>query len=97
MSANEDFENEVKHLLDRNYPELDVARVDVRDIIDSAGEPSLDVIVILRRRPAKRDIERNWQVMDQFRTWLAGRNDDRFPYFRFLTEQEERDLARPDA
>ena len=96
MKHDRDFKDQVEHLLARNTPELDVARVRVKEIVDSSGDPSLDVRVILRRRPERRDVQRTWAVSDQFRTWLAEHGDERFPYFEYLTEEEERDLAKTE-
>lgn len=96
MTDIEAYVNKVRESLKRNYPEFDVARVDVREITDSTGDPSLDITVILHSRPEKLDPMKDWRVMDQFRTWLITQeDDDRFPYFRLLTEDEERDLAQP--
>lgn len=98
MRLNEpEFRDELKRLLSRNVPEFDVSRIDVREMVDTAGEDGIAVKVILRTRPAQWDAFRTWRVTDQFRSWLAHRDDERFPYFTYLTEEEERELAKPDA
>jgi hypothetical protein len=90
------YARQIEELLSSNYPDLRVATVRIREITDSIGDPSLDITVLLQERPERIDQEKTWRAMDQFRTWLANRDDDRFPYYRFLTEDEERELSKPD-
>ncbi len=86
-------ETEVRQLLKAKLPKASVARVDVREGADSEGEASLNVEVVFSFPPAKDEMRQANNVIDEFRTWLTQKGDDRFPYFSFLTEQDKKELS----
>jgi hypothetical protein len=86
---------EVERLLREKFPKSAISRVDVEEISDSDGEPSLGVWVVFRTRPAKAEMryQKN-SLIDELRTWLSKKGDDRFPYFSFITERDEKALLQ---
>jgi hypothetical protein len=93
MTSIEDTQTEVTQLLKAKLPKADVARVDVTDTIDSDGEPSLNIWIVFKARPPKSDMRQAKAIVDELRTWLANHGDERFPYFSFVTEQDEKELS----
>jgi hypothetical protein len=89
-------ENEMKvkatEIVEKIMPSAKVVRVDAGPMIDSDGEQSLSVAIVVRERPASEETARLVEVVDRFRTWLVSQGDDRFPYFRLRSESEEREL-----
>lgn len=94
--ANEEIESEARALLARIIPSLEIARLDVTDSVDSDGEPSLRLKIVARQRPPRDDTQNMPVFVDQLRTWLALRKDERFPYVRLITESEERELQHAE-
>jgi hypothetical protein len=82
----------VAEILGQTMPSAEVARVNARPMIDSDGEKSLSITVIVRERPNGEEAVRLVEVVDKFRTWLLSYDDDRFPYFRLRSESEEREI-----
>jgi len=97
MTRGEDIKAEVGTIVRRNMPSVDVVRIDPKPVTDSDGEPSLRITVVVRQHPPRDESRKLSDVVDQFRTWLAKRDDDRFPYFRLISEQEERELQQTDS
>jgi len=95
MISVEEAQKEVRELLKARFPKARVSRVDVEESSDSDGEPSIKVKVVFRARPAREYLryERS-RLVDAFRTWLASKSDDRFPYFTLVSEQDEKELAK---
>ena len=86
--------DELVRLLKARFPKSKLSRVDVTEGSDSDGQPSIDVKIVFRHSPAKDEMryERH-RLVDDLRTWLTKEGDDRFPYFSFLTEKDERELS----
>jgi hypothetical protein len=93
MITEREAKEEILHLLQLNLPKVDVSRVDVRESADSDGLPSLDVDVVFRLFGLHEITAQANTIVDEFRTWLVGKRDDRFPYFSFTTEQDEKEIS----
>ncbi|MBV8799320.1 MAG: hypothetical protein JOY77_08710 [Alphaproteobacteria bacterium] len=85
----------VRDLVARNIPSVHVVRVSSDPIVDSTGDDSLGIRVVLDARPADQS-SKYATVVDQLRTWLAEQEDQRFPYIDFITEQEEQELQQAE-
>jgi len=94
MTSEKDIRTAVESILHRTLPSLRVVRIEASEIIDTSGDESLDVKVVVRERPSRELARRTADVVDQLRTWLAERQDERFPYFHLTTEREEAELAQ---
>jgi hypothetical protein len=95
MTNADDVKSEVTGLLKENFPKAAVSRVDVEEAFDSEGEPSFNVRVVFRSRPPKHDMRyARTSVIDKTRTWLSKHGDERFPYFSFVTDQDEKELSQ---
>lgn len=94
MVSVETAKAEVAKLLKARFPKSAISRVDISETVDSDGQPSLKVLVVFLRNPAKAEMryERS-RLIDDLRTWLSRSGDERFPYFSFLTEKDERELS----
>lgn len=85
---------EIQRLFGEKIPSAQIVHLEIDPIIDSAGESSLRIKVVVRRRPPREESKRLIEVVDLFRTWLVNHDDERFPYFRLLSEDEERHLQQ---
>lgn len=85
----------VRDLVARNIPAVQVVRVNSEPIVDSTGDDSLGIGVVLSARPEDQSAKYA-AVVDQLRTWLAEQEDERFPYIEFITEQEETELQQAE-
>jgi len=84
---------QVAELLKVRFPTSPVSRVDVQESVDSHGQPSLDVWVVFRSRPAREEMRyAKPRVIDELRSWLSKNADERFPYVTFVSEREDREL-----
>jgi hypothetical protein len=82
----------VGDLLASGFPKSGRARIDVRETLDSGGDPSLKIRIVFTDKPAADEMrDQRIRVVDELRTWLAKNSDDRFPYISFTTEQDEKD------
>lgn len=87
---------EVRRLVKMQLPDIPVEDVDVREGADFSGDPSLFVTITTKapvppdRIGAKNDLRRH------FRDWLANQDEERFPYFRFTTPENEAERASSD-
>ncbi len=84
-------------LLETRFRKSRLSHIEVVEGADSDGQPSIDVRIVFRNGPAKDEMryERH-RLVDDLRTWLAMEGDDRFPYFSFLTEKDEKELSSQD-
>jgi hypothetical protein len=87
---------ELRQIIGRIVPSANIARIDIQPATDSSGEPSFRIRVVLKGRLGKEAMRKIGTVVDEFRTWLAKQDDERFPYFDFITEQDELDLLKTD-
>ena len=94
MVSERETADETKALLKLNLPKAIVERVDVRQSTDSDGQASLDVWIVFKTRPPKEEMRQANNVIDELRTWLQTKGDGRFPYFEFITTQEEKELSQ---
>jgi hypothetical protein len=95
MVAPDETKSEVISLLKAKFPKSGTSRVDVADGTDWQGEPSIDIRIVFRRNPSKDEMRyARPRLIDELRTWLSKRGDERFPYFSFLTEKDEKELLR---
>jgi len=95
MVTVEQAKSEVVSLLKMRFPKSVPSRIDVAARTDSDGEPSIEITVIFRGNPAKEEMRyARPRLIDDLRTWLAKNHDDRFPYFSFLTEKDEKELLK---
>ncbi len=80
----------------RHAPKLSVARIVVEPKVDSLGDDSLRVVLILRKRPADPVLfrEQLLRVIDETRGMLAAEGDLRFPYFEVTSEKDEKEKER---
>jgi hypothetical protein len=92
MIKTDEISGRLKEIVKRTVPLLDVVRVETIPYLDSTGDPSYAAKVIIRRRLGPEEMQKMPQVVDQLRTWMASKDDDRFPYVRVITEDEEREL-----
>ncbi|HEX3664656.1 MAG TPA: hypothetical protein VHU23_05435 [Rhizomicrobium sp.] len=92
MVSDTEMNAKVAEIVEKTMPSAEVVHVDTRPMTDSDGEKSLSVTVVVRERPASEETALLVDVVDKFRTWLVTRNDDRFPYFRLRSENEEREI-----
>jgi hypothetical protein len=89
-----EIKSEVKKLLKAKFPKTIVSRVDVEEASDADGQPSMNVLIVFKTRPPKHDMRYGKRgLVDELRTWLSKQADDRFPYFSFLTEKDEKELS----
>jgi hypothetical protein len=86
----------VRNLVSRNMPSVKVVKVTYEEAFDSEGDESIFIRVLMHKRPPKA-YSKYAEVVDQLRTWLAGKGDNRFPYVEFVSEQDEKELQRADA
>jgi hypothetical protein len=95
MTDVEQLRRETRSIVERVSPSIDVLRIDAEEMVDSAGDISLQVTVLVKQRPSHtaRFVS---NVVDQLRSWLVSKRDDRFPYVNLITESEERELQRVD-
>ena len=77
-------------------PSLQIARLEVSDYFDWEGIEALSLKIVARQRPPRAEASNMVVFVDQLRTWLALRGDERFPYVRLITESEERELQRAE-
>jgi len=97
MVGQELMKAEVVEIVRGLMPSADVVRVDVEPKTDSGGDASLAVRIVTQQRPPREETARLVEVVDKFRTWLIAHDDERFPYFRLLSEDEEREVERADS
>ncbi|MGD0864043.1 MAG: hypothetical protein ABSA49_00660 [Rhizomicrobium sp.] len=97
MITTDEMKVEVTKIVGRVMPSVEIARVNSKAITDSNGDASIAITIVVRQRPPRKEAEKLVEVVDQFRTWLVNRNDERFPYFRLLSEDEERELQKADS
>jgi hypothetical protein len=94
MPPESEMKAKAAKFIEQIMPSADVVRVSAQPVADSHGEKSLSIRVVVRERPASEESARLVAVVDKFRTWLVSRNDDRFPYFRLLSEREEQEIGQ---
>lgn len=94
MTIYDEMATEVTAIVQKKMPSARVNRVVAKPIIDSDSENSLSITVVVHDRPPEREAGKMVEVVDEFRTWLVGRSDERFPYFRLLSEADERELQQ---
>jgi hypothetical protein len=86
---------EIEKLLKAQFPQAELDRIEFQEAPDFDGEPSIFVTVYFKDRPSRDEMREAIHIVDKFRTWLANREDDRFPYFRYLTEREKAEEWAP--
>lgn len=86
-------EKEVMRLVKDLFTGAELERVRIDEGLDSGGDPSLFVRVVFETWPDQKESRKSAAVVDKFRTWLATKGDDRFPYFSFLTIADEKELS----
>jgi hypothetical protein len=94
MTPYDEMASEVTAIVQRKMPSAKVNRVTAKPFIDSDSENSLSITVFVLDRPPDEETGKLVEVVDEFRTWLVGRSDERFPYFRLLSEADERELQQ---
>jgi hypothetical protein len=92
----DELKSAVQEIVTRNMPSMKIVRINSEDGFDSDGDESLFIRVVMRSRPS-REASRYPEVVDQLRTWLATKDDRRFPYMDFVTEEDERELQQTEA
>ncbi len=94
MVALDDVKAAVGEIVHTMLPSVAIIRVDAQDRADSDGQRSLFITVIIDQRPLdpRRFARISNGIVNQLRGWLTGHDDDRFPYFDILTEQDEKEL-----
>lgn len=91
----EEVTDEVNHLLKAKFPKAKVSRVNVEESSDADGDPSMNIQVVFKLRPSKPDMRYgSTGLIDEMRSWLSRKGDYRFPYFSFISEQEEKELLQ---
>jgi hypothetical protein len=94
MTSEKDVTAAVEHILARTLPSLRIIRIEATDLIDTSGDESLDVKIVVGERPSRELARKTADVVDQLRSWLAEQHDSRFPYLHLTTEREEAELAQ---
>ena len=96
MVAIDELKVELERIIRSIIPSIDIIRIDADDRTDSEGQRSLFITSVIKKRPLDpRELARRTsKIVDQLRTWMSGHDDDRFPYFDFLTEQDEQELQQ---
>lgn len=94
MTIYDEMAAQVTAIVQKKMPSAKVNRVVARPFIDSDSQNSLSVTVFVHDRPPDDETGKLVEVVDEFRTWLVGRGDERFPYFRLLSEADERELQQ---
>ena len=83
-----------KHTLANALPKIEIGKIDVRDYTDASGEDALEITIILSKGKVVglngRDL---MKVLGEIQTALSKQGDDRFPYLRYLTAHEAKQLA----
>lgn len=90
------LKTEVSRIIRANIPAIQLLRIDITEGADSDGQQSIWINAIIKTRPLEpREMARkSSMVVDQLRTWMTSYDDERFPYFDFLTEQDEQELQQ---
>lgn len=96
MVAIDELKTEVDRIIRSAIPSIDILRIDAADRTDSDGQRSVFIMAIIRERPLDpRSLARKSNIIvDQLRAWMDKRDDQRFPYFDFMTEQDEQELQQ---
>lgn len=97
MATESAAKKEVAAIVRRVMPSVVIARIDSKSILDSDGEKSLSITIIVRDLPPKEESVKLVEVVDLFRTWLVKHGDERFPYFRLMSEQDEREIQHANS
>jgi hypothetical protein len=97
MPEIDEVKSETRAILARVIPPIQIVRIEATEAPDSGGENSLWLKIVVRRRPLRDDARKMPRVVDQLRSWLASRKDDRFPYVELITEKEEEELRHMSA
>lgn len=90
----EKMKAEVKKIFNQKIPSVQIVRIDAAPMVDSDGANSLRIRIIVNKRPPPKEARRLVEVADRFQTWLINHHDDRFPYFRLLSKNEEREIDK---
>jgi hypothetical protein len=94
MPEIEEIGAEAKTILARVLPSLQVVRIEAHDAPDSGGDDSLWLKIVVKQRPSRDRARKMAEVVDQLRSWLASKRDNRFPYVQLTTESEQEQLRR---
>ena len=94
MVAIDELKVELGRIIQANIPTIKLIRIEATEGSDSDGQQSLWIKAIIRTRPLEpREMaQKSNAVVDQLRTWMTKYGDERFPYFDFLTEQDEKEI-----
>jgi hypothetical protein len=92
MPTEAEMNGKVAEIARRRLPSAEITRVSVQPYVDWYGENSLSATILVRERPPQDEQARLAEIVDEFRTWLGQHDDDRFPYFQLLSEQDEKEL-----
>jgi hypothetical protein len=81
-------------VLSRVLPKTEISKIDIRDYADTSGEDALNITIVLTKGKvvglSGRDL---MKVLGEVQTALSQKGDDRFPYLRYLTAHEAKQLA----
>lgn len=96
MVAIDELKIEIDRIIRSAIPSIDIVRIDAVDRADSDGQRSVFITAVIRERPLDpRGLARKSSIIvDQLRTWMDEHGDERFPYFDFMTEQDEQELQQ---
>jgi hypothetical protein len=83
-----------KHVLASLLPKVEIAKIDVRDYADASGEDALEItIVIAKGKVVGLNGRELANILRDIQTTLSRQGDDRFPYLRYLTAYEAKQLT----
>ncbi len=83
-----------QEVLARVLPKIEIGRVDVRDYADGSDEEALEITIVLAKgKTVGLNGRELAKVLGEVQTALSRQGDDRFPYLRYLTAHEVKQLA----
>jgi len=92
MTDLDELKAQTELILARIFPAVEIRTIEADETLDSGGDESLRITIVVRQRPPRAEAQKMSNVVDQLRSWLAAKGDDRFPYVKLLSEAEERRL-----
>ncbi|HXC56019.1 MAG TPA: hypothetical protein VNU97_12050 [Rhizomicrobium sp.] len=84
----------MRDVLKRVLPKTDVSKIEVQDYADAAGESALEITIVLSKgNVVALNGNELAKVLEGIHSALSQQGDERFPYLRYLTAKEAKQLA----